>query len=102
MGDRKPFDPAYTSAVQRPQDVTIKTLALATGEKEKNYFLVYDLGADKANQSPKEHRAMGQLDRRPITAIKVTQVPKMEYTYPETLNLSQLRVEVTYKQMTLL
>lgn len=101
VGDRKPFDPDYTSAVQRPQDVTIKTLALATGEKEKNYFLVYDLGADKANQSPKVHGAMGQLDRRPITAIKVTQVPKMEYTYPETLNLSQLKVDVTYKQLTL-
>lgn len=91
--------PNYNGGFQALIGVTIKNLTL-NGESEKNYYLVYQENTDDSfNREPVDNTAQGQLDMRPITKIEVIQTPKMEYVYGEPLDLSGLKVRVTYREL---
>lgn len=94
--------PAYEDRVSFPagqyqvdQPVTVKNLQIVD-DYARNYFLVYRSTSDEFDRRPTNPRALGQLDKRPINAIEVLELPRMEYTYGQTLNLSRLKLKVTY------
>lgn len=94
--------PAYDNRVGFPagqyqvdQPVAVKDMRLVD-EYAKNYFLVYRAPNDEFYRQPADPTAMGQLDKRPITAIDVLELPRMDYTYGQTLNLTRLKLQVTY------
>lgn len=90
--DRESF-PAGQYQVDQP--VTVKDLQIVD-DCARNYFLVYRSANDEFERQPADPAAVGQLDKRPINAIQVLELPKLEYTYGETMNLSRLKLKVTY------
>ena len=79
---------------QVDQPVTIQDMVLSEGME--NYILVYKDDNDKYIQAPVDETATGRLDRRTIKKIELLQAPRMEYTYGEGLDLSKLKVRITY------
>lgn len=97
-GNRNSFDtPGNEGKYQLPEPVTVRDLVL-TGSGEKNYYLYWSDSewSAESRRAPIDNTATGQLDRRPITNIRITRQPKTQYTYLDTLDLSDLKVQVTY------
>ena len=103
VADRAKFEGDNARKYLIPDDVEIKSIAL-TGSKTEgygsgNYWLVFSDADQKQYGWPTDKTATGQLDRRPIEAIRVEAMPRMEYTYGENLNLNSLAVWIKYKQL---
>lgn len=79
------------------QPITVKNMALSTGAG--NYILVYTSEIARTNKAPTDPNATGRLDRRDIVQIEIIGNPIMEYTYGETLDLSELKVRITYEKL---
>lgn len=79
------------------QPVTIRDMTLTAGVE--NYILVYNDSTAQVERAPADRSAVGQLDRRTINKIEIVQNPKMDYVYGEGLDLSRLKVGITFDEI---
>lgn len=74
-------------AVTKPCDVTVTAVALADTQANSNYVL---------HNHMTSWNATGQLDNRNIIGVAVVQVPQTSYLYGQGMNLSGMKVQLTY------
>ncbi len=97
-GSRTPNPGPGTTYMWPEPKVTVRDVVLTTWGDGDNYFIVTDPGQNEGE--PVNKQATGRLDIRPIKKIEIIAEPTMTYTYGEPLDLSDLRVRVTYEQLT--
>lgn len=94
-----------TTLPEGETDAYKKVVAIVTGlgsspdGVERNYLLTKNAGGSDPDNLFEDANAVGAVKLRTIGYITIEQLPKLDYTYGDTLDLSSLKVQVVYRHL---